>query len=119
MSDFEWVNKKTANIKPKTEFLDTFKSVYHYYPRIDFYLQRGGSDLVIKFTPIRNCRLTAKYLRLYNFRDYTAREVLSDPEVQYEYGALGRHFEDGILKVWKAFCLPLGFVQKVLREIKL
>ena len=119
MSDFEWIDKKTANIKPKTEFLDTFKSDRHYYPRIDFYLQRGGSDLVIKFASVRKWGLTAKYLRLCNFRDYTAREVLSDPEVQEEYGALGRHFEDGILKVWKAFCLPLGFVQKALREIKL
>jgi hypothetical protein len=81
-----------------------------------------GNDLHIRFlitcrkkNPIDFC--------VSDFADYTAVEVISrinefnvTPGVTTT-GEWGRHFEDGVIEIWRALDLPLGWIAPITRSV--
>jgi len=76
----------------------------------------GNCDLWIRFIANRRLKLSPIDFYVDNFIEYTAVEVIrhintfnATPSTKTK-GPWGRHFEDGILEIWKAFELPFGWV---------
>lgn len=83
-----------------------FKDNEYDYNVID--ITQKGEDLICTFFPKRGLGLKKQTLTIRDFRQTTAREVLSAcPD-------MGRHFEDGILKTYKSLGVHLGFMRNYL-----
>lgn len=89
----------------------TFTDREYYYPRID--ILPIGQELVIRFKPSLR-RLKTYYLTIKDYKELTALQVINDV-CGY---ALGRHFEDGILTVWRNAGLRLGFNERRMKKCR-
>lgn len=83
----------------------TLKDHGYFYSKFDFYVT--GDNLMI--------RMSGKYMEtlwhvIKDFRQYTSLQVIT--EVDW-----GRHWEDGIQKLWHEMDLDLGYVKRILRPI--
>lgn len=74
------------------------------YTTIAFF--RHGSDLIIRLTGSP----PARWHMIVGYRRHTALDIIRSCD-------LGRHFVDGILRIWKTEGLPLGWVQRCTRSL--
>jgi len=74
------------------------------YTTIAFF--RHGSDLIIRLTGSP----PARWYMIVGYRRHTALDIIRSCD-------LGRHFVDGILRIWKTEGLPLGWVQRCTRSL--
>jgi hypothetical protein len=77
------------------------------YPRIEFYVQ--DNDLYIFFRSSSAKVTPSRWAKISDYSRYTALEIIQ----KYD---LGRHFNDGILKLWNEGELNLGFLRKHMRS---
>lgn len=95
-----WVPFINLRGDTKAELKWVFKAKHYTFPKIEFTIDR--LDLIVRFYPTRAIKeLKKKKLRIRNFRDRMACEVLQ------KYPNLGRHFEEGIKTVYHDLGLPL------------
>lgn len=73
------------------------------FNRIAFFI--NSTDLFVRFS---GNRIKGRWVAIELFEKYTALEVI-------KYTSFGRHFEDGILKIWKNNGLELGWAKRILR----
>lgn len=71
------------------------------YPRIEFY--KKDDDIYIFFRSALTKKYPSRWCKIKNYKQYTALNIIS----KYD---LGRHFEDGILQMWKIEGLKLGWI---------
>jgi len=89
--------KELKGLKP-----DLVKTAERYlYPRIEFY--KKDDDLYIFFRSIFTKRYPSCWCKIKKYRQHTALDIIS----KYD---LGRHFNDGILQMWKSEGLKLGWM---------
>jgi len=74
------------------------KDVEYGYSKIEFYIK--GNNLYIKLTGHGT-----RWFVLENYSKYTALEVIN-------MVSWGRHFEDGILEIWKREGIKLGWIKE-------
>ena len=89
--------KELKGMKPDL----TKTSTNYLYPRIEFY--KNNDDLYMFFRSILAKRYPSRWYKVKNYKQYTALDIIR----KYE---LGRHFEDGILQLWKGEGLELGWM---------
>lgn len=77
------------------------KTKYYIYSKVEFYIK--DNSLYIKIT---GSGVKAKWFVLENYKNYTALEIIS------KYAGWGRHFEDGVLELWKLNGLKLGWIKE-------
>ncbi len=85
--------KELKGLKPDT----TKRARDYFYTKVDFFIK--DKNLYIKFT---GHKVKVQWFVLRNFRQYTALEVFK------KISDGGRHFEDGILTIWKNERLEFG-----------
>lgn len=92
----------------KADIKWVFKDKEYFYPTIEFTLDRG--DLIIRFIPARGLKHKKKRLRVKRFKERSAAHLLN------KYPNLGRHFEIGVLTVYRDLGLPL-YNKHTLRDV--
>ena len=91
-----------------------FKDDY-LYPIVQ--VQGSGNDLHFKFTPFKGSqKKKAIYMVIENYRQYTALEIIDGLE---QIGFNTRHSYDAVMKFYHDRGLNLGFVRKILKDIRL
>jgi hypothetical protein len=79
----------------------------------------GARDLRITFSWTGASRKTAQSFFVDSFASYTALEVIrgindfNATGKTKAFGEWGRHFEDGVLEVWRALDLPFGWIAPI------
>jgi len=76
------------------------KAKYYIYSKVEFYIK--DNSLYIKIT---GSGIKAKWFVLENYSKYTALEVIN-------MVSWGRHFEDGVLELWKLNGIKLGWIKE-------
>ena len=71
-------------------------------------IEAKGDDLVCTFIPKRGLGLKRQALVIKDFRETTPCEIIA------EYPDMGNHFEDGLIKTYKALGLHLGYMRHYL-----
>lgn len=107
--EFERLAARPKALRGREPDLRTWDKGY-FYTRFDFYINKN--NLYVYMFPSSR-KLKNIWFVLQDFRKYTARNVI----VMADNG-LGRHFEDGILKLWKDQDLEMGWHAKMTRPIR-
>ena len=71
------------------------------YSKIEFFIK--NKNLYIKLS---GYKVKTKWFVLENYKNYTALEIIS------KYTGWGRHFEDGVLELWKLNGIKLGWIKE-------
>ena len=103
---FERLAARPKALRDRKPDLRTWDKGY-FYTRFDFYISKDNL-YVYMFTLSRKRKNI--WFVLQGFREYTARDVIA-----IEDNGLGRHFRDGILKLWKIQNLDIGWHVKTIR----
>lgn len=93
--------KELKGLKP----IEIKKERSYAYSTISFFIL--NNSLYIKLTGV----IGTRWLVLQNYKEYTALEAIRKVDG-------GRHFEDGILKIWNDNGLDLGWMNKVLKDVR-
>lgn len=100
------IKGRPKTLKGKKPALAT-KDLNYIYSKIDFY--KNGSDLYIFFRSSSAKITSSRWAKISDYSRYTALEIIQ----KYD---LGRHFNDGILKLWNEGELNLGLLRKHMRS---
>lgn len=93
--------KALKGLKPDIVAKDT----EYMYTRFEFYIREN--DLYIK---MQGKYLPLVWFEVVNFKDYTYLDIVK----QFDGG---RHFEDGLLKVWDTYGLDSGYKVGTLKRL--
>lgn len=98
------MNQPFIFLKPDTKatLKWEFKDKWYDYSKIEFTID--GDDLIIRFIPVPRCKKQGwkpKRLRVKRFRERPAGHLLN------KHPDFGRHFEEGVLTVYRDLGLPL------------
>jgi hypothetical protein len=96
----------------KIEHWNGDKGVYHdneYYIAKYIFI-RDENDLKITGFKYSNKKLNTVWIN--DFKSRTAISVINN------YPEAGRHFNQGILEIWKYYELPLDYMVPILKELK-
>ena len=84
-----------------------------------------GCDLLITFCSTHAPKKTEHEFFVDSFKSYTAVEVIRDINIfnatrgTVTSGEWGRHFEDGLLEIYKALDLPFGWAAPITIPLKM
>lgn len=101
---FDIIDPVKCGVKAVPPTLTTKDNGY-LYTRIDFYV--AGEDLFVKLS---GRYMPTRWNRVSKFKQYTALEVMA-------FVDWGRHWEDGIQKLYHQLDLDLGYTRKILRPL--
>ena len=102
-----YIDKRPSVLKGKKPDLTTTSKDYS-HPRIDFY--KSNNDLYIFMRTSVPKIEPSRWYKIENYKQHTALDVIRDVD-------LGRHFEDGIFKIWKEEGLDFGYVLTPTRHV--
>jgi hypothetical protein len=119
------MTRRGARPKPNKPFNGELCIRYDngYYLNCATFVVLGGEDLWIRFCYGRAPKKTALDFYVDCFRSYAAIEVIQGINGFFAgsgtaaVGKWGKHFEDGILEIWRALGLPFGYIKSILRSV--
>jgi hypothetical protein len=102
----EWIDKTPKGFSWQDALIQ--KDNGYRYSKLSF--KAHGDDLYIRF---QGDKETQKICVIKNFKDIKATELFLMEDQPFDT----RHFNDGILKIWKQYDLDFGYVEKITKPV--
>lgn len=93
----------------KLKYLKEFKDENYSYTKVVFY--EDEKDIIVRLS---GSKLSNIFYKIPDFKDHTASEIIIYNN-EFDIN-LGKHFEDGVMEIWKEKGLDLGFIKKTLKD---